>query len=162
MQIWILLPSSKYGKIWIQGTMLLTYGMDQDPDPAPGSAIFVLDLQDTDQKQLFYKFFCFVNVHLHHLSNKKSSRNFKTLGIKVFLTIFAWWSNTGFVTSMTLKNDVNVPLKSNKQKGKQTVEKNYYFLLSSWRSLTKKQNPEKDPYPEGKERKVRLVWVRHP
>jgi hypothetical protein len=53
MQIWILLPSSKYGKIWIQGTMLLTYGMDQDPDPAPGSAIFVLDLQDTDQKQLF-------------------------------------------------------------------------------------------------------------
>ncbi len=53
MQIWILLPSSKYGKIWIQGTMLLTYGKDQDPDPAPGSAIFVLDLQDTDQKQLF-------------------------------------------------------------------------------------------------------------
>jgi hypothetical protein len=53
MQIWILLPSSKYGKIWIQGTMLLTYDMDQDPDPALGSAIFGLDLQDTDQKQLF-------------------------------------------------------------------------------------------------------------
>ncbi len=32
---------------------------------------------------------------------------------------------------MTLKNDINVPLKSNKQKGKKTVEKNGYFLLSS-------------------------------
>jgi hypothetical protein len=45
-------------------------------DPAPDPAISVIDLQDTN-KQLF---FC--------ISNKKRSSH-KTVGIKVFLIIFA-------------------------------------------------------------------------
>jgi hypothetical protein len=60
-----------------------------DPDPA----IFVIDLQDANQKQIFKKFFClllFKGTFTSFSKIKKSKRSHKTVGIKVFLTIFAW------------------------------------------------------------------------
>ncbi len=60
-----------------------------DPDPA----IFVIDLQDANQKLIYKKKFSadyFLKVQLHYFSKIKSKRNHKTVGIKVFLTIFAW------------------------------------------------------------------------
>ncbi len=60
--------------------------MDPDLDPA----IFVSDLQT--KKLNSFLFFAslpyFLKVHLHHFS-KKSYRSHKTVGINVFLTIFA-------------------------------------------------------------------------
>jgi hypothetical protein len=54
--------------------------MDPDPDPA----IFVIDLQ--------IKFFClllFEGAFTSFFKDKKSKRSHRTVGIKVFLTIFA-------------------------------------------------------------------------
>jgi hypothetical protein len=42
--------------------------MDQDADPDP--ALFVIDLQDVNKKQIYY----FLNVHLYHFSNIKSQK----------------------------------------------------------------------------------------
>jgi hypothetical protein len=63
--------------------------MDPDPDSDPDPAIFV-------RKKLFFsKIFAyyFLKVHLHNFINffrdKKSYRSHKTVGINVFLTIFA-------------------------------------------------------------------------
>jgi hypothetical protein len=50
-----------------------------DPDPA----IFVIDLQDANKKLNKKKLFCL-------LLFEKSKRSHKAVGIKVFLTIFAW------------------------------------------------------------------------
>ncbi len=61
--------------------------MDPDPDSDPEPAIFVIDLQGANKKLNFLNFFSayyFLKVHLH----KKSKRSHKTVGIKVFLTIF--------------------------------------------------------------------------
>ena len=61
-----------------------------DPDPA----IFVIDLQDANKKLFKKKVFLLImyllKVHLHHFSRiKKATRSHKTVGVKVFLTIFA-------------------------------------------------------------------------
>jgi hypothetical protein len=59
-----------------------------DPDPA----IFVIDLQEANKKQFFKTIFSayyFLKEHLHHFSKVKKSQ--KIVGIKVCLTIFAWW-----------------------------------------------------------------------
>jgi hypothetical protein len=49
--------------------------MDADPDVDPDPAIFDIDLQDAKKLIFLSKFFC--------------KRSHKTVGIKVFLTIFA-------------------------------------------------------------------------
>jgi hypothetical protein len=52
--------------------------MEQDPDADPDPAIFVIDLQETIKKQIFYKIFCLLlfegTVHLHHFSKMKSPK----------------------------------------------------------------------------------------
>jgi hypothetical protein len=66
--------------------------MDPIPDSAPDPAIFVTDPQDANKKQIFYfKFFCllFEGIFTSFFKDKKSKRSHKTVGIKVFLTIFA-------------------------------------------------------------------------
>ncbi len=67
--VWIRIPGSgsAYPCLWL---------MDPDSDPA----IFVTDFQDANKKYL-YPFF----------KDKKSKRSHKRVGIKVLLTIFAWW-----------------------------------------------------------------------
>jgi hypothetical protein len=61
--------------------------MDLDP------AIFVIDLQDANKKLgIFSKLFClllFEGTFTSFFKYKKSKRSHKTVGIKVFLTIFA-------------------------------------------------------------------------
>ncbi len=61
-----------------------------DPDLVPDSSIFVINLQDENKKLIFKKVY-FLKEHLHHFSKIKSKRSHKTVGIKVFLNIFAWW-----------------------------------------------------------------------
>jgi hypothetical protein len=60
-----------------------------DPDPP----IFVIDLQEANKKQIcLKKFFClllFEGTFTSFFKDKKSKRSNKTVGIKVFLTIFA-------------------------------------------------------------------------
>jgi hypothetical protein len=62
-----------------------------DPDPDPG--IFVLDLQEANKKQIcLKKFFClllFEGTFTSFFKEKQSKRSHKTVGIKVFLIIFA-------------------------------------------------------------------------
>jgi hypothetical protein len=56
-----------------------------DPDPAP--AIFGIVLQDGNKKRFSADYF----LKVHHFSkDKKSKKSCKAVGIKVFLTIFAW------------------------------------------------------------------------
>jgi hypothetical protein len=67
--------------------------MDPDPDPdsAPDPCYFRHDVQDANKKLILKKSFSafyFLKVHLNHFSKIKSH---KTVWIKVFLTIFAWW-----------------------------------------------------------------------
>jgi hypothetical protein len=65
--------------------------MDPDADPEP--SIFIIDLQDANQKIIFLtKFFCillFEGNFTSYFKDKKSKRSHKTVEIKVFLTIFA-------------------------------------------------------------------------
>jgi hypothetical protein len=60
-----------------------------DPDPS----IFIIDLQDAYKNKFKKKFFLHiifkVPVLLHHFSKVKSKKKVSTIGIKVFLTIFA-------------------------------------------------------------------------
>ncbi len=59
-----------------------------DPDPA----IFVIDLQDAIKNYFKKMFFClllFEDTFTSFFKDKKSKRSHKTVGIKVFLTIFA-------------------------------------------------------------------------
>ncbi len=66
-----------------------------DPDLAPDSAIFVINLQDTNKK--LYFFLCFSAYYRYFLKStftsffkdKKSQRSHKSVGIAGFLTIFA-------------------------------------------------------------------------
>ncbi len=51
-----------------------------DPDPA----IFVIDLQNANKKLNFLK------IYIIFQWKKKSKRSHKAVGIKVFLTMFAW------------------------------------------------------------------------
>jgi hypothetical protein len=65
--------------------------MDPDSDPDPDPAIFVIDLQN-EKKIILNKGFTayyFLRVRSSYFSDKKSKRSHKTVGIKVFLTIFA-------------------------------------------------------------------------
>jgi hypothetical protein len=70
--------------------------MDPDPDSDPyrdtDPAIFVIDLQDANQNYLKKKFFCLFLIEgtfTSFFKDKKSKRSHKTVGIKVFITIFA-------------------------------------------------------------------------
>jgi hypothetical protein len=61
-----------------------------DPDPA----IFVIDIQDANQKTNFVlkKVFCFLlfeGTFTSFFKDKKSKRSHKTVGIKVALSVFA-------------------------------------------------------------------------
>jgi hypothetical protein len=58
--------------------------MNPDPDPT----IFVLNLPDANAKLLSFSAYYFLKVHLHRFSKIKSNKEV-TVGIKVFLTIFA-------------------------------------------------------------------------
>jgi hypothetical protein len=63
-----------------------------DPDPDSDPAIFVIDLQDANKKLILKKCSClllFEGTFTSFLKDKKSKRNHKTEGFKVFLTIFA-------------------------------------------------------------------------
>jgi hypothetical protein len=70
------------------GSRSAPWPMDLDTDPA----IFVLDLQDGNKK-LFLKVFLLItfkrNIYIIYLRLKVIKMS-KTIGIKVFLTIFAW------------------------------------------------------------------------
>jgi hypothetical protein len=63
--------------------------MRGDPDPA----IFIIDLQDVNKQLIFLtKFFCLLlsdGTFTSFFKDKKSKRSHKTIGIKVFPTIFA-------------------------------------------------------------------------
>jgi hypothetical protein len=66
--------------------------MDPDPDSDPDPAIFVIDLQDATKKLIKKKFFfllLFEGTFTSFFKDKKSERSHKTVGIKVFHTIFA-------------------------------------------------------------------------
>jgi hypothetical protein len=64
-----------------------------DPDSDPDPAIFVVDLQDANKKLTYKKVFLlitFEGTFTSFFKDKKSKRSQKTVGIKGFLTIFAW------------------------------------------------------------------------
>jgi hypothetical protein len=64
-----------------------------DPDADPDPSIFIIDLQDANQKVIFLtKFFqilLFEGTFTSFFKDEKSKRSHKTVEIKVFLTIFA-------------------------------------------------------------------------
>jgi hypothetical protein len=65
--------------------------MDADPDVDPDPAIFDIDLQDANKKTNFFKQVFLLNTFTFtsFFKDKKSKSSHKTVGIKVFLTIFA-------------------------------------------------------------------------
>jgi hypothetical protein len=67
--------------------------MDPVADTEP--AIFVIDLQDANKKiikkkRIFAHYFLKVPYIYIFFKDKKSKRSHNAVGIKVFLTIFAW------------------------------------------------------------------------
>ncbi len=70
--------------VWIRigGSMPLTNGS--------GSCYFRHWPSTCQQKTIFLQFFL-LHLHLHHFSKIKVKKSHKIVGIKVFLTIFAWW-----------------------------------------------------------------------
>jgi hypothetical protein len=64
---------------------------DSDPDPGSGSC-FLRHRPSRCQQKLIFKFifsaYYFLKVHLHLFCKDKKSQ---IVGIKIFLTIFAWW-----------------------------------------------------------------------
>jgi hypothetical protein len=62
-----------------------------DPDPNSGPAIFAIDLQDANKKQIKKNFFAyyFESIFTSFSKYKKLKSSNKTVGVKVFLTIFA-------------------------------------------------------------------------
>jgi hypothetical protein len=76
--------------------------VDPDPDLDPWiqasdqwirSRIRIPDLQDANKKLIKKKFFClllFEGTFTSFFKDKKSKISHKAVGIKVFLTIFAW------------------------------------------------------------------------
>jgi hypothetical protein len=64
-----------------------------DPDADPDPAIFDIDFQGSKIKQILknrlFCFFLFEGTFTSFFKDKKSKRSHKTVGIKVFLTIFA-------------------------------------------------------------------------
>jgi hypothetical protein len=67
--------------------------MDPDLNPDADPSIFIIDLQDANQKIIFLtNFFCtifFEDTFTSFFKRKKSKRSHKPVEIKVFLTIFA-------------------------------------------------------------------------
>ncbi len=63
--------------------------MEPDPESDPDPAIFVIDLQDANKKLLFLLITFWRYIYII-FKDKKSKRSHNTVGIKVFLTIFAW------------------------------------------------------------------------
>jgi hypothetical protein len=65
-----------------------------DPDLWSDHAIFVIYLQDANKKliQKILLLITFVDTFTSFFKDKKSKRIHKTVGIKVFLTIFACWT----------------------------------------------------------------------
>jgi hypothetical protein len=66
--------------------------VDPDPDSDPDPASFVIDLQDANKKLIKKKNFYllrFEGTFTSLFKDKKSKRSHKTVGTKVFLTIFA-------------------------------------------------------------------------
>ena len=64
-----------------------------DPDADPDSPIFIIDLQDANKKQIKFFLCCillFEGTFTSFFKDKKSKRIHKAVGIKFFLTIFAW------------------------------------------------------------------------
>jgi hypothetical protein len=59
-----------------------------DPDPA----IFIIDLQDANKKLIFLKeIFClllFEGTFTSFFKDKKPQKSHKTVGLKIFLTLF--------------------------------------------------------------------------
>jgi hypothetical protein len=65
---------------------------DPGPDADPDSFIFIIDLQDANEKRIYKKIFCIVlfeGTFISFFKDKKSQRSHKTVEIKGFLTIFA-------------------------------------------------------------------------
>jgi hypothetical protein len=62
-----------------------------DPDPHP--AIFVIDLQDANQKLILKQVFLLITklegIFTSFIKLKRQKKSHKTIGFKVFLTIFA-------------------------------------------------------------------------
>ncbi len=79
------LQCSRSMKFWYGSRSADSYFWLMDPDPDP--AIFVSDLQDVNCLLLFEGIFTSTSFFKH----KKSYRSHKTVGINVFLLIFAWW-----------------------------------------------------------------------
>ncbi len=75
--------------LWIQ---IQICGL-MDPDADPNPAVLIIDLQDANKKLIFWKklFFAllFEGTFTSFFKDKKSKISHKTVGIKVFLTIFA-------------------------------------------------------------------------
>jgi hypothetical protein len=68
---------------------LLLIDLDADPDPV----IFDIDSQDINKKNFKQHFFCLLHFEdklTSFFKDKKSKRSHKAVGIKAFLTIFAW------------------------------------------------------------------------
>jgi hypothetical protein len=66
--------------------------MDPDPDSDPDPPTFVIVLQEANKKIIIKKFVClllFEGAFTSFFKDKKSKRSNKTVGIEVFLTIFA-------------------------------------------------------------------------
>ncbi len=65
-----------------------------DPDADPDPPIFIIDLQDANKirwKKIIFCILFFEGTLTSFFKDKKSKRSHKTLGIKAFLTLFAWW-----------------------------------------------------------------------
>ena len=64
-----------------------------DPDADPDPAIFVIDLQEANKNLIFLQsfsaYYFLKGTFTSFLKDKKFKRSHKTVGIKVFLTIFA-------------------------------------------------------------------------
>jgi hypothetical protein len=77
------------------GSLTLWYGSGSgdpylwliDSDPA----IFVSDLQDGNNKKILFFGFLLFEAILTSVFKEKVIKRHKTVGIKVFLIIFAWW-----------------------------------------------------------------------
>jgi hypothetical protein len=64
-----------------------------DPVPHLDPAIFVINLPDANRKLIFlqkvFLLITFEGIFISFFKDKKSKRSHRTVGIKVFLTIFA-------------------------------------------------------------------------
>jgi hypothetical protein len=64
--------------------------MDPDPYADPDPAIFIIDLQDANKKQIFlHNTVLFERIFTSFFKDNKPKRSHKTVEINVFLTIFA-------------------------------------------------------------------------